>query len=410
MQDCGSLSLAAPTVNDSTLMFWEAVTFKHCCPPQISSDGEICQGGSAIPGCAASCSLAPHDSYLARKGQPGVSLWSGLWNAVAFEIHDLVDILEYQIVQQVKTLRICNQTYSQSFVVQDIVNRSRKVLELSMIPQWDEVRHKMMRGVCEPLDTNFEKANMARINYCWHFHAASAVEPIARFVRVMRQAQAPLISMSLLDELLHQTQQVLQPYWSEWDTNASTYVDAADAEYMNASRYRLAYNQAASIGMTYVEVWEAGGSSQYLDRAVHMARRFEQANSARRIHTHNNACACTWSYDPLNDRVEDPDHATEELRLAIRLVRMDRGLFSKEVLHRLLATWFSIGVNEHDCLTRYVDGHCSPCNATRLVDVASRDLFILRYMPPLFEKFTGVRAWRSCTASKVCSCSSADER
>ena len=209
----------------------------------------------------------------------------------------------------------------------------------------------MMRGVCEPLDTNFASAGMSRINYCWHFHAASAVEPIARFVRVARQANSSLLADTVLAELLGQVEQVLQPYWSEWDENVSTYIVPAETEYMNTSGYRSAFNQAASIGMAYVEVWEAGGHEEYLDRAVHMARQFESASSAQRIPARGNACFCTWFYDPLNDRGEDPDHATEELRLAIRLSHMDPGLFSKEVLQRLLATWFSVGLNDHDCLT-----------------------------------------------------------
>jgi len=137
VEDCEALAPAAApaVVNDSTLLFWEAVTFKHCCPPYVTGS-EVCQGAGAFPGCGERCSLAPSDSYLARKGPPEVSLWSSLWNAVAYEIHDLVDILEYQVEQRVETLHICNHTFSRSFVLQDIVNRSRKVLELSSIPQW----------------------------------------------------------------------------------------------------------------------------------------------------------------------------------------------------------------------------------------------------------------------------------
>jgi hypothetical protein len=89
-----------------------------------------------------------------------------------------------------------------------------------------------------------------------------------------------------------------------------------------------------------------------------------------------------WSYDPTNDRTEDPDHGTEDLRLAIRLVRLSqstaRSLFSESVLARMLRTWFDLGLNEHDCFTNRIDGDCNPCNATRLADSASRTLFLLR--------------------------------
>ena len=104
---------------------------------------------------------------------------------------------------------------------QDITNRSRRVLELSTIPQWDEIRHQMMVGVCGPLNANFAAAGLARINYCWHFHAASTVEAVARFVRVARQTGAVGVA-PLLNELFAGVEVVLRSYWDGWDNR--TYV------------------------------------------------------------------------------------------------------------------------------------------------------------------------------------------
>ena len=109
------------------------------------------------------------------------------------------------------------------------------------------------------------------------------MEPIARFVRVARRARPSLMANATLAQLLGKVEQVLSPYWQEWDDNASTYLVPAETAYSNTSGYRSAFNQAASIGMAYVELWEAGGKKKYLDRAVKRARQFEVASVARRV-------------------------------------------------------------------------------------------------------------------------------
>ena len=420
------LSLAA---NDTAFLYWDAVTFKHCCPPHITAAGEVCQGGGDYPGCTGSCSLEYADSWLARKfdsrGRPlssgGANLWAEVWNSVMYEIQDLNDILVYLAVHQLPFMSICGHIYSKAALVEDLLRRSQQVLTISAVPQWDAIRLKMMVGVCEPLDDNFASERMDRVNYCWHFHAASAVEGVARFVRVARQHQEEiLVSEAVLDGLHEQTEMILRAYWEGWSSNdngSGTYLVPAESEY-SSSNYSSAYNQAASISMAYLELWEAGNATwrsqqagdQFRDRAVAMGAMLHNAPCPKQIS--GRGCYAVWSYDPKNDRTEDPDHATEDLRLAIRLSEMDdadgASLFSKVMLARMLKTWFSLGLSEGaDCLTSHVDSSCSPCNATKLVNVASRNLFVLRYHRVYFEKYTAVRPFVDCTVGTACTCNAA---
>jgi hypothetical protein len=164
-----------------------------------------------------------------------------------FEIQDLVDIFEYLFTSGLPELRICNATFTKDFVVDGIANRSRRVLALSAILQWDEIWHEMMLGVCGPLNANFaagpNRMGLARINYCWHFHTASTVEAVARFVRVARETGQGHAMTPLLAELFGGVEGILRAYWSEWDNR--TYIVLAESAYRKESvaTYESAHNQ-----------------------------------------------------------------------------------------------------------------------------------------------------------------------
>lgn len=392
-------------VDDPTVLYYEAVMFRNCCPI-TTIDG--CQGSGGD--CMGLCSLAYENSHLATKGDPTINLWENLFNSVAYEIHDYVDIYEYLITNGLSEMSICGETFRKHEVHANIVRWSRQVLEIGLVPQWDEIRKRMMFGYGAPLNENFPD-DMERVNYCWHFHAASAVEPIARFLKLLGPPslipQAPRTIgnpfTSIQDELYSKVTKILEPYYGDW--NGTMYLCPAENEALDVTDYEVPYNQAASIGMTYMDLYDYGGDPFFLDRAVSMATRIKSAVCAD-MTPYLDRCYCVWFYSSRNDRVEDPDHGMEVLRFAIRMERAGM-VFDTSTLFRMLSTWFDLGLEGTDCLTSRIDGECPTCTIARLEDVAPRALFLLRYSPPLFDKAIGMAPFLPCVPSSDSGCCSA---
>jgi hypothetical protein len=238
-------------------------------------------------------SLDPSESYLVKK--PGENLWADLWNAVAYEIHDLVDIYEYLDAEDLPFIIIDGDFYESTRVYADIVDRSRRVLDTGLIPQWDEIRKRMVLGYGEPLQSQFGR--LARLNHSYHFHAASAVEPIARFIC------GPALRHR--DHALGRTQQphgqffddiraILSCFYKEW--NGTTYRDPAEAEYKTGdpgANVEINYNMAASIGIPYMYLYDYSGDAFFLERAVALAQ-FVRDAIRPRITPYQGRCYCVW--------------------------------------------------------------------------------------------------------------------
>jgi hypothetical protein len=397
--DCRVKSFSA--VDDATLLYYEAVIFRQCCPPNLGG----CQGSGG--GCASACSLEFQDSYLATKGDPKHYLWDNLWNSVAFDIHDLVDIYEYLDENQLAQMTICNKVYTKEQVYADIVHRSRMVLDIGLVPQWDQVRKKMMLGYSQPLNANFASAGMEELIYCWHFHAASALEPIARFLSVLGPPTATPVKARLIavkpdlvatpqEEFYPKIVSILSKYFDEW--NGRTYSCPAEEAAANQPM-DVAYNMAASIGITYLYLHEYAGDVFFLDRATSMGQELMGAVCGA-ASAYQGLCYCIWNYSSADDRIEDPDHATEDLRFALMLSK--QGLFDQALLQRMLTTWFDLGLEGTDCLTCRLDGLCPTCTLTPLAHVSSRNLFLLRFVPALFDKAIGLVPFAPCLPTGCC--------
>ena len=300
------------------------------------------------------------------------------WIGSYYILNDMVDIYEYMELNQLNQLTVdssCGDTvYTKSAIFNDIVQRCSDVLNIALAGGYDEIRGRQMIGFCEPLDSNF--GPLAGKNYCWHFHNANALEPIARFISLVRRGSAPGQEPAFVQQYDNSMVTIMSGFYSDW--MGDTYEEPAETRYQqvttgSSTPYKMAYNMAGSIGIAYLYLYDVSGEEFFLQRAVSMGRFMRQAVQP------GPTGYCTWQYAAIGGRAEDPDHALEDLRFAIFLY--NRAIvFDEDRLDRMLTAWFNVGLNQQNaCMTCSMQSTCNINSNMKMEDVCARAFFLLRF-------------------------------
>ena len=277
--------------------------------------------------------LTESNSYL--RPDSSSTNTDNLWNFFAFELTDLVEILEYLKVAGLSSVTIKGYTYTKDFCFSELQRRAIALMNIMNDETYDQLRNQYMKGLSQPLSSGYTPALEGKIFY--HImHSYQPLEPVARFMTMIKkdiEYQDFITNMSVLFASLFDQ--------FEQDFENGTYIDRAEEAYQQIATPGnvvgdMAYNMQCSIGLSLYQQFNATQNQNYIKRVLEIAKYIDQA-----LYTSTN----TQYYSKKEDRVEDPYHATEVLRFIITLEK--DGFFSTVRKNEFVQHWLTYGVDSN---------------------------------------------------------------